>query len=107
MRFRTQQVGLALIGLTLQGYLIWQWKAFEAGPIEPSREPFPMLEAVVGYIYVFVAFRAIAWALWSPDRSRFAREHFGLSEANVIRGRFRAILQWFLHLDEQGKDRDA
>lgn len=107
MRFRTQQVGLALTGLALQGYLIWQWKASEPRPIQHDVEGFWNLEMVVGWIYAFVAFRGIAWALWSPDRSRFARDQFGLTDANIFHGRFNKVLQWFLHLDEHGKDRDA
>ena len=107
MRFRTQQIGLAFTGLAIQGYLIWQWKTSEPRPIEDEFDGFSILGVSVGWIYVFVTLRGIAWALWSPERSRVAREQLGITEASVIHGPLRRVLQWFLHLDENGKDRDA
>jgi hypothetical protein len=107
MRFRTQQIGLALVGFALQGYLIWQWKAFEAESVRQGLEASPVIQALVGWIYAFVAFRGIAWALWSPARSRFALDQFGLTISNVVQGRFRGFLQWFLNLDKEGRGRDA
>ena len=108
MRFRLQQLGLFAIAAILQAYPIWQGLSSQEGTADlPVLVTSIWMSAFSGVILAFVAFRGLAWALWSPKRSRMILTRSGLTEANVISGRSAGFWRWFLDVDKNGQPRDA
>jgi hypothetical protein len=81
-----------------------------AGAHSQDESALPLYIAMSGFsgaVLAFVAFRGVAWALWSPERSRLVLSQSGLTEANVLNGKFGRLWQWFLDVDKEGRSRDA
>jgi hypothetical protein len=64
-------------------------------------------DSFVDMTLVVFAARATMWLAWdTPRGNRFLR-FLGLTPDRVLHGPFRRSLQWWLHVNEAGQDRDA